>query len=166
MKKIVLLSLCVLLACSTAIAGKKKKIEEDTNRFRYDIEYSRTAADGMVQVKVWSYSKNATTATEQCRKNAVHGVLFKGYTASSVTASQKPLIKDASIESTKADFFKTFFAENGPYMRYVSTVVDGSIEVRKVNKEYKVGAILTVNKDLLRKHLEDAGIIKGLTSGF
>lgn len=166
MKKLVLLTTCLLLACSVSAAGKKQKLDDDTYRFRYDIEYSKTAADGMVMVKVWSYSKRADLATEQCRKNAVHGVLFKGYAASTASASQKPLIKDASIESTKADYFAEFFSDSGPYMRYVSAVIDGSTEVRKVGKEYKVGVVVTVNKDMLRKHLEDAGIVKGLATGF
>lgn len=166
MKKFILLFLCICLACPSVFAGKKKKADEDTYRFRYDIEYSKTAADGLLMVKVWSYSPKADIAEEQCRKNAVHGVLFKGYAASTSSASQKPLVKDASLESTKADFFHAFFAEQGPYMRYVSAVLDGSTEVRKVGKEYKVGVVVTVNKDMLRKHLEEAGIIRGLSSGF
>jgi hypothetical protein len=44
--------------------------------------------------------------------------------------------------------------------------MDGSAEVRKVGKEYKVGVVVTVNKDMLRKHLEEAGIVRGLGSGF
>ena len=167
MNKLVLLLTCICLACASSVfAGKKKKAEEDTFRFRYDIEYSKTAADGVLMVKVWSYSPKANIATEQCRMNAVHGVLFKGYAASTSSASQKPLVKDASLESARSDFFNAFFSENGPYMRYVSTVLEGSTEVRKVGKEYKVGVVVTVNKDMLRKHLEDVGIIKGLSSGF
>lgn len=166
MRKLILLFTCMCLCCLTAFADKKKKADEDSFKFRYDIEYSKTAADGLLMVKVWSYSKKADIALEQCRKNAVHGVLFKGYAASTSTASQKPLVKDASIESTKADYFQAFFADNGPYMRYVSAVIDGTTEVRKVGKEYKIGVVVTVNKDMLRKHLEEAGIIKGLTSGF
>jgi len=54
-------------------------------------------------------------------------------------------------------------------MKYVSSANDGAIgEGDRVNvgKEYKVGVIVTVFKDNLRKDLEDAGIVKGLNSGF
>jgi len=36
----------------------------------------------------------------------------------------------------------------------------------KVGKEYKIGVVVSVSKDQLRKDLEAAGIIKGLSSGF
>jgi hypothetical protein len=36
----------------------------------------------------------------------------------------------------------------------------------KVGKQYRVTATVTVNKDQLRKDLEDAGVLKGLNSIF
>ena len=166
MKKIALLVSMIIFACTAAYADKKEKLNEDTNSFRYDIEYCKMATDGMVTVKVWSYSKRADLATQQCRKNAVHGVIFRGYVANNSSASMSPLVKDATLESAKADFFRTFFSEEGPYMRYVTTMIDGSAEVRKVGKEYKVGVVVTVQRDMLRKHLEEAGIIMGLSTIF
>lgn len=165
MKRFILVLTMVVLACSSAYADKKKKLDEDTDRFRYDIEYCKTAADGMVMVKVWSYSKRSDLAMQQCRKNAVHGVIFRGYAGGS-SAAQYPLVADPTVESVKADFFNAFFSDEGPYMRYVGSMMDGSAEVRKVGKEYKVGVVVMVNKTMLRKHLEDAGIIRGLSTGF
>ena len=40
------------------------------------------------------------------------------------------------------------------------------IKVKIKGYKYKVGVILTVNTNALRKDLEAAGIIKGLSSGF
>lgn len=154
----------VMLACTAVYADKKKKLNQDTDSFRYDIEYCKTASDGMVMVKVWSYSKRSDLAMKQCRKNAVHGVIFRGYSGEG--SSHRPLVSDPTIESVKADYFEAFFDEDGPYMRYVGAMMDGSAEVRKVGKEYKVGVVVTVNKDMLRKHLEDAGIVRSLNSGF
>lgn len=165
MKRLILVLTMIMLACTAAFADKKKKLNEDTDRFRYDIEYCKTAADGMVMVKVWSYSKRSDLAMKQCRKNAVHGVIFRGY-AGSGSSSHRPLVTDAAIESVKADFFEAFFSEDGPYARYVGSMMDGSAEIRKVGREYKVGVVVMVNKTMLRKHLEDAGIIRGLSTGF
>ena len=167
MKKTLLLALSLLFITLGAWAEKQQKANSETDKFRYDIEYARPAGDGMCLVKVWSYSKKSRIAAEQCRKNAVHGIIFKGYTTSDGTgASQRPLVKDLNAINEHADFFEPFFADDGNYRQYVSEVTDGSMEVRKVGKQYKVGVVVTVSKDLLRKHLESAGIIKGLTSGF
>jgi hypothetical protein len=164
-KKIVLI-LSVFMLAVTSFATNNVDLNAGAEDFRYDIEYCQTAADGMVMVKVWSYAKKANNALALSRVNAVHGVIFRGYASSSAATSQRPLVSDPTIESTKADFFEAFFKEDGPYLRYVSTVLEGSEEVRKVGKEYKVGVVVTVNKDMLRKHLEQAGVVRGLGSGF
>ena len=79
MKKF-LLSLLVAACCVPAFAGiSQKKANKDTNQFRYEIECAGNAIQGTYLVKVWSYSKKANVAENQCRKNAVHGVIFKGY---------------------------------------------------------------------------------------
>jgi hypothetical protein len=157
----------IFVAGDLYAASAKSKADKDTDAFRYDVEYANTGANGMLLIKVWSYSKKANIALEQCKKNAVHGVIFKGYTATGGgSVSQKPLARDAGVYSEKQDFFASFFVDGGQYMKYVSAVADGSAEVRKVGKEYKTGVVITVNKDQLRKDLEDAGIIKGLASGF
>ena len=166
MKKLALIISLVMLVCTAAYADKKKKLNEDTEHFRYDIEYCKTAADGLVMVKVWSYSKRADLALKQARKNAVHGVIFRGFAGEGSSSTHYPLVSDPTIESTKADYFEDFFSEDGPYMRYAPSVTDGSAETRNVGKEYKVGVVVTVNKTLLRKHLEDAGIVRSLSSGF
>ncbi len=167
MKKILLLVVSLTMIVGFAFAGAKKKAEADTESFRYDIEYARSNADGMCLVKVWSYSKKSRIAADQCRKNAIHGIMFKGYSASDgTTVSQRPLVKDAAALTDKAEFFEAFFADGGPYGQFVSAVTDGSMEVRKVGKQYKVGVVVTVSKDQLRKYLEDAGVIRSLTSGF
>ncbi|MEG1841317.1 MAG: hypothetical protein RRZ83_06655 [Alistipes sp.] len=166
MKKYFLLVISLILTVN-CFADKQQKADAETNKFRYDIEYAKAAADGMCQVKVWSYSKRARIAADQCRKNAVHGVIFKGYAAcDGSTASQRPLVKSVAVQNEHAEFFEAFFSDTGNYRQFVSAITDGSMEVKKVGKQYKYGAIVTVSKDQLRKFLEEAGIIRSLTSGF
>lgn len=164
MKKF-LLSLLVVACCMPAIAGDKKKADKDTNQFRYEIECAGNAVQGTYLVKVWSYSKKANIAEEQCRKNAVHGVIFKGYGGGQGCVAQRPLVNQPGAESQYADYFKNFFAEGGEFQKYAS-VVAGTTETTKVGKEYKVGVTVSVRKDDLRKALEAAGIVRGLSSGF
>jgi hypothetical protein len=55
-------------------------------------------------------------------------------------------------------------------MKYVTASNDGALasgDITKVSKrEYKVNVVVSVKKDALRKDLENAGILKSLSSGF
>jgi len=164
--KISLISVGIMLISSQAFA-QQKKADKATASWRYEIECVGIGQPGTKLIKVWSYSKSATVAITQAKKNAVHGIIFQGYAGgANGCTSQKPLTNDPSLEQQKADFFDPFFAEGGKYMKFVSTSGDGTPEPMKVGKEYKVGVVVTVMTDLLRKDLEAAGIVKGLSSGF
>ncbi|HLU85450.1 MAG TPA: hypothetical protein VKZ45_08245 [Vicingaceae bacterium] len=169
MKQFSLLSAVMLFLMFTANAqiNKKKKANEDTKDWRYEIECVGIGKPGTKVIKVWSYSKKSTVALNQAKKNAVHGIIFQGYAGgASGCTNQRPLTNDPSLEQQKADFFDDFFKDGGKYMKFVSSSGDGTPTTMKVGKEYKVGVVVTVMVDLLRKDLEDAGIIKGLSSGF
>ena len=170
LKKVSLLILAVSFSSAVnAQAIAKNKANKDTEKFRYEIECVSVGASGSYLVKVWSYSKKPNVAIEQCKKNAVHGVIFKGFTGAGAGCTQKPLASSPSIEEEKEEYFTNFFADGGKYMKFVSVSGDGSVAAEdrmKVGKEYKIGVVISVSKDNLRKDLEDAGIVKGLSSGF
>lgn len=155
---------------SSAQLSKKKKANNDTQDWKYEIECVGIGKPGTKLVKVWSYSKNAKVANGQAKKNAVHGMVFQGYSGGGQgCTSQKALVSDPSIEHQKKEFFEEFFADGGKYMKYVSHSGDATPEVIGVKLKgykYKVGVIVTVNTNDLRKDLEAAGIVKGLSSGF
>lgn len=170
MKNILLFAL-MLIVPAVGFSQKKKikKANEDTAHWRYEIEALEVGTQGTCLVKVWSYSKKPEVASSQSRKNAVHGVIFKGIPAKDRIPGKKPLVQNPSAESELADFFKDFFADGGAFMRYVTLTNNGAIEagdVMKIGKEYKVGVNVTVNYSELRKALEDAGVIKKLGAGF
>lgn len=165
MKRTILLFTLSLLMALPAFAGAKKKAEKDTEHFRYEIECAGNGTQGTYLVKVWSYSRRAGVAAEQCKKNAVHGVIFKGYTGSNGCVAQKPLANHPGVEMEYEEYFRRFFANDGEYYKYVS-LTGATQEIVKVGREYKVGVIVSVQKDELRKALEQAGIIRGLGAGF
>lgn len=165
MKKSLLLPfvLCALLFSSCAT---QKKLNVETEQFRYELECAGNGVQGTYLVRVWTYAKSAQQAATQAKKNAVHGVIFKGFVGYNGCVSQRPLAPNPGVELEHKDFFKLFFNDtNGEYMKYVS-MTSAQQEILKVGKEYKVGVIVSVQKDALRKALENAGVIKGLNYGF
>ena len=166
MKKIFFTLLAAALCLPMMAVGiRQKKADKDTNEFRYEIECAGNAIQGTYLVKVWSYSKKASIAENQCRKNAVHGVIFKGYGGGQGCVSQRPLANTPGAEAQNEEYFKSFFANGGEFQKYAS-IMEGTTETVKVGKEYKIGVVVSVRKDDLRKALEAAGIIRGLSSGF
>lgn len=157
--KILLLALCCLLFPFIAEAKKETPLV-------YDIECAGTGGNGTYLVKVTVYTAKAKEATNDLlRKAAVHGVVFKGFKGTNGCVSQKALTGSPMVEHEHADFFSTFFKENGQYMIY-SDLVKGSVESMKVAKKYATSAVISVSKDLLRKDLERVGIIRGLGDMF
>ena len=165
MRKI-LLSLLVVVLCLPACRSiRQKKANVDTNQYRYEIECAGNAVQGTYLVKVWTYSKSAAVAENQCRKNAVHGVIFKGYGGGQGCVSQRPMANNPGVEQQYKEYFDSFFATGGEFQKYAS-ILSGTTETVKVGNEYKVGVVVSVRKDDLRKALEAAGVIKSLNSGF
>jgi len=165
MKKILFLLLTVAISLPMAAGIRQKKADKDTNQFRYEIECAGNAIQGTYLVKVWTYSKKASVAENQCRKNAIHGVIFKGYGGGQGCVSQRPMANQPGIEQQYRDYFDQFFANGGEFQKYAS-IMEGTTETVKVGREYKVGVVVSVRKDDLRKALEAAGILKSLNSGF
>lgn len=156
-------------ALTAASCGTAKKLADtDTRQWRYEIEAAGVGAQGSYLVKVWSYSKDAGVAIEQAKKNAVHGVIFKGFTSNvRGVPSQKPLVSAPAMEAERKDFFEPFFADGGGYQKFVNLSSNGAIapgDRIKIGKEYKIGVVVSVNAAALRKELEKAGIAKKLGS--
>ncbi len=148
----------------------KYKAKRDMEAYRYEIECVGIGVQGTYLIKVWTYSKKPKVAIMQSKKNAVHGVIFKGFAGGGQgCTSQKALANNPAIEEEKAEFFDGFFDDRGGFNRYVAVSNDGALDsgdVLKVGKEYKIGVVVSVMKDDLRKELEAAGIVRGLDSGF
>ena len=159
----------MIVSFLTVNGQSNKQANKETFQWRYELEAVSTATQGSYLVKVWSYSNKPAVAMEQSKKNAVHGIIFKGFSGKQGVPGQKPLTSNPNLEIEKSDFFSTFFSDGGKYMKYVTLSGDGSVAAEdrmKIGKEYKVGVIVTVNVSTLRKDLEDAGIIRSLNSGF
>ncbi|MBQ8224935.1 MAG: hypothetical protein IJZ86_06265 [Bacteroides sp.] len=159
MKLRLLTSFLFLLFLTTGICQAKDKDE-----FRYDIESAGSGTQGTDLVQVWVYSKKGKTSDDDLKKAAVHGVIFRGFNGMNGLPSQRPLVKSITAEEQHKDYFNALF--NGAHLHFASIVSGSYKRVRTSNKEYKVGVTIQVNRNALRKELENAGIIKKLSSGF
>lgn len=134
----------------------------------YDIEPDGVGSKGMSFVKVSIYVKKPKQATTALlKKAAVHGIIFRGLSESGTTGytKQRPLVNSPAAAQQYGDYFETFFQDGGKYLSYANMV--GSItQVVKINKKYRVSATINVSTDEIRRALRDAGVIKGMTSGF
>jgi len=162
MKKTLVLLLSII-SFLPVFAGKK--VDKETLVWRYEVQdLNKVAKNGKdVIFKIWSYAKKENTATMQAGKNAVHAVIFKqiGYNPA--------LAGTESVETEYEEFFKNFFADGGEYMRFVQLANNGAIaptDKIKLEKEYKIGVIVTVNRADLRKYLEEKGILQSMKSIF
>ncbi len=159
MRKLAIIILALFTVCAFSMEAKDKAMPE------YELVGNGTGAQGTYLITVSVISKKKDVSNAELARCAVHGVLFRGFANKDKRQSQKPLAGSPSVEASHPDFFNSFFAEGGPCASYVSEV-SGSRQVIKAGKQYKVSATVTVNKDQLRRDLEDAGIIKGLNSAF
>ncbi len=151
------------VGCVQLLEAKEKKDKEEVS---YDIQSAGSGVQGTYLVSVWVYSKTGKVNDDLLKYAAVHGVLFRGFSGQQGAPTQRPLAGSAVVEQQKSDYFQAFFGEEGAYLNF-ATVVMGSYQRVKVKKRgYKVGAVLQVSKDQLRRELEQAGVIKSLSSGF
>ncbi|MDR1455748.1 MAG: hypothetical protein LBJ01_08865 [Tannerella sp.] len=165
MKKAIVLLMLVSFSCRTA----QKAADSYTRQWHYEINPVSVGTQGSYLIKVWSYSQKPDVAVEQAKKNAVHGIIFRGFTGMNGVMGKPPLTNSPNLEEEKRDFFDPFFADGGKYLKFVTLTNDGSIAAKdrlKVGKDYKIGVIVSVNVDLLRRDLEEAGIIRRLGAGF
>lgn len=148
----------------------KRQADEATAAWNYELEQVTTGKQGSVILKVWSNSTKPEVAAEQAKKNAVHGVIFKGVPELDRIPGKRPLMNGTNDYGTHQEFFDQFFSAGGAYMRFVTLTTNGLLEAGDIlkisKKEYKVGVQITVNHNELRKYLEQNGVIKSLGHGF
>ena len=169
MRKLLSILCAVMVVTSFAQSKKKKEIAGYTKQ-DYEIACIGVGSQGTKLISVYGYGKDPDKAVRMAKVNAIHGIIFKGAPASGGGCQGiKPLAKSVTVEQEFKDFFNKFFAPGGPYLSFVGMSGQGgnNRDVTKVDKKtYKVGIAVSVNYDALRKELENAGIVKGLSSGF
>lgn len=136
--------------------GGSTTMAKDKNDCTWDYEIvSSGTAVGYYIVKVTAHVSNKKDISEvPVKKCALHGVLFKGFTGDS---PQRPMIKE--LQESQIQYIDNLLAND--YGKYTETI-GIPLQVVKQGKIYKVTTVIQVAKDLLRKDLEEVGVIRKL----
>lgn len=128
----------------------------------YEVAVVGIGADGTKLLKVWGYARNKNEAKIDAKKNAVAACLFKGAHGSR-DKNVKPILPDSRTADAHEAYFNKFFEMGGQYLQYVGITNDATgKDIVKMRKGYKVGVVVSVNYDALRKEMERQGIVKKL----
>ena len=167
MKRILLSISLLAVMLVAASCGTSRKAATTPLPTTTTLECIQITGDDNFIVEVQGNGRNADAATEDALVYAVRGLLFEGIPGSMANRiqSQKPLVQDASVRTSKQEYFQNFF-DKGDYRLYVEMLPNVFPHVVKVNGGYKVKVSVILKKQLLRKRLEKDGIIKSLSSPF
>ena len=152
MKKIIitLISLFLIISCKA-----KKEL--------YNIECVSIENEGYVKLKIGNYVKPTEFNIESASKDAIKAVLYSGYSSTNCQ-TQKPILKESSDIDNFKNIESNFFSANGKWKTFVRNSLDSN-NIKTDNTDNKEFVIM-VNKDQLRKYLEEQKIIKSLNTGF
>lgn len=157
----------------SADGNAQKKKEKKLMEYYYELSLSQenaASASGFKVFKVWSYGKKKELITKDvCMRNAIHGLLFKGLAANDegTQGVLRPLCPEGYI--AHKEYFDKFFL-SGDYKQYIQSTSRGAQSagdvIKTANKEWKVGLLVQVNVNALRKRLEKDGIIESVNGIF
>lgn len=148
----------MMLVATTASAKDKDKeeISFDYELTREDCPVSRD--NNYVIFKVYSYGKKGLLTADIGKRNAIHGILFKGLEQTD-TQGRIPELMGTTPYDAQKEYFDRFFGRK-EYLQYIQETNKGFHEEIKLSgKEYKVGITVKVNLNSLRKRLEADGVL-------
>lgn len=157
------------LIASLFSCGSQEKMNLETSNFQYDMQPAGVGSSGTYLVKVWTYAQNTEEAITQAPKNAIHGIIYKGFEGVDRLKGQSALVS-GTLSPEKQGVINQLLSENGGYRKYVNMVGEGAIapgdRIKVDRNKYKIGVTVSVNVNELRKFLEAEGVIKSLNDNF
>ncbi len=148
--RLILLTLIAILL-PDACHAKKANLNYD-----YTISGHAIAKEGYYLVEVSALvDKKKAANIETVKQCALLGCLYKGFAVDRI--SQKPILSK-TLDDKEEEFVQKLILQD--YNTYTSSTYP--LQIVKVGKKYRVSSIILVSKDILRKDLESAGIVRKL----
>jgi hypothetical protein len=163
-----ILASLALVVGANAQSRKERKILFGSS-YNYEIAVLGVGQDGTKVFKVWGYAKKVDDAIVQAKKNAVAACIFRGIPGGNGAAPTPAICREPNAEEANAEYFESFFATGGKYLKYVNLTTDAvpsGQDRLKVKGGYKVGVAAQILYDNLRRDLEADGIARRLDAGF
>ena len=146
----------------------QESFAQDFTSWNYHTECVDVSMPKATKIKVTNFDKKSKTDIFFEKKLGLHAVLIKGVSGGRDCVSQPPLISKDEYESNKK-YFKNLFGKKAFYNKYIVAVEEveiNDLDKKKFKQTEEHSAIITIDKDLLRKDLINDKIIKSLTNGF
>jgi hypothetical protein len=154
----------VLLATTGCTSTQSTAIERDVwSSANYEVSCDGVGTGGTQVLEVASFGKDFVEAMSVARRDAVHAILFKG--VQSEQCSVPPLVGQNDYIQNES-LFKSFFSSPGPYLDFVSLASDVPSDLVHIGGRVKAYTNVVVNRNGLRRHLVEAGVIEELGSVF
>ena len=133
--------------------------------YSYKTECLGVEGDGTQTLLSWGTGRNRLDAVEQAKKNAVRDVILKGIIDGKGECEKRPLIIEVNAAEKYEDYFVKFFADKGPYQKFVTLKderIDDKITRNRqgASKDVTNSAVVRVNRFELKQHLIKEGILK------
>ena len=126
----------------------------------YELSNSYVGIEGNEIFKIYVKSKKTKGSLEIAKKSAVEAVLFSGIPGS---GSSDPMVEKNKLNDEQINFLNIFLQME--YLQYVKSANDGTIlpgDLVKIDSYFRIGYLVTVNKNKLRGILEQNNIIRKL----
>ena len=136
------------------------------NDYKYQIECISLETDGYISLKIWNPKSGNSYKSVQAQKDAIHSILYTGIAGTNGCTTQRALLNcSEEIEKFKK-IKKEFFNAKGKWILFTrSSEIETTLPTNISDKKWKVYKV-SVNKDAIRKYLEENQIIKSLNTGF
>lgn len=160
MKKVIFLMATAAIMVLTSCGSKKPAITTAAYH-SYETECMGKDMDGKQTLKVWAAGKSRADALKQARKKAVYDIVFTGITAGSGECNSYPVVDEANARQKYQDYFDKFFADNGPWRKFVDEQESRSdADQFRGDGNQTWGIVVKVDRPALRKRLVKDKIIK------
>jgi hypothetical protein len=117
-------------------------------------------------LKIWNQNKGEKLKIQKAQQNAVKALLYNGIPSSDKCTGQKPILNNTeAIEKFKA-IENEFFAKKGIWITFTRSADPDNVLPQTLADEKSKAYSVIINKDQLRKYLEEKGIIKTINSIF